>query len=295
MLTLYRAQNVNLKKKIKCLFPGLVRYITSIFYGCRGNYATWSEAENKSSGYNSPNILEKVKESTLMVKNGIVPYERDSVVFDVEGIMLPGVKLKINLQDIRCNSSFFPLLSGLMWIAARNSGELNVLDFGGSLGSSYYQNKFFLNTLKKVNWNIVEQSSFVQEGKEHFEDDNLRFYYTIDDCLNENHIDVILLSGVLQYIEDPYKLLEQIISHRISYIIIDRTPFIKGSDRLTVQKVHPLIYKAKYPSWFFNESKFTKFFEKDYKLILEFDALDSSNILSEFKGFLYEIIRSSEF
>jgi putative methyltransferase (TIGR04325 family) len=72
------------------------------------------------------------------------------------------------------------------------------------------------------------------------------------------------------------------------YIIIDRTPFVKGNDRITVQTVNPKIYKGSYPCWFFDEEKFISSLTREYKLVLEFDALDKANISSEFKGFIFQ-------
>lgn len=267
---------MNIKVLIKCLFPRILGFIIGFFYGWKGNYSAWEKALKKSSGYDAENILEKVKEASLKVKNGIVPYERDSVVFN----------------EIKYS---FPLLSGLMWIAAQNGGNLNILDFGGSLGSSYYQNKRFLDSLKQVKWCIIEQENFVKAGLENFADERLHFYYTIDECLNLNDINVILLSSVLQYIEDPYELLETIKTKNFKYIIFDRTPFIAQVDRLTIQKVHPAIYKAKYPCWFFNESKFINFMSEDYELVVDFIAFDSANIRSEFKGFVFRKKEASLF
>jgi putative methyltransferase (TIGR04325 family) len=258
------------KKIIKdSIPPVLLRKITGIFYGWHGNFSSWSEAKENSAGYDSMEILNKVKYSALKVKNGMAVYERDSLLFD----------------HIEYS---FPLLSGLLWIAGRNNGKLNVMDFGGSLGSSYFQNKFFLDTLSDVNWCIVEQPEFVKTGREKFEDQRLHFFNSIDECLKSCDVHLVLLSSVLQYLEEPYSLLEKIIMKNPEYIIIDRTPFVKGNDRITVQTVNPKIYKGSYPCWFFNEEKFISSLTKEYKLVLEFDALDKANISSEFKGFIFQ-------
>lgn len=241
-------------------------------YGWHGNYSSWDKAVKKCTGYDSQIIFDRVKASALMVKDGSAAYERDSVIFD-----------EVDYT--------FPLLSSLLWIAAQNQGKLNVLDFGGSLGSTYFQNKFFLDALPSVNWCIVEQSGFVKAGNETFEDGRLHFFYTIEECLRNYKPDVILLSSVLQYIDEPYNLLDKIKSTGVRYLIIDRTPFIKGPDRITVQKVNPKIYKADYPCWFFNEEKFVSYLNRDYKLILEFDALDRANIKSQFKGFVFQNLK----
>lgn len=262
--------NRKIKKIIKEIMPDpLIRSVTGIFYGWRGSFADWSEAKKKCSGYDSKEILEKVKDSTLKVRDGKAVYERDSMIFD----------------EIQYS---FGLLSGLMWIAAQNSGKINVLDFGGSLGSTYYQNKIFLDSLTEVNWCIVEQPDFVKTGLEIFKDERLHFFYTIEECMKLFKIDVVLLSSVLQYLDKPYSLLNQIKLQHNQYLIIDRTPFIKGKDRITVQKVNPKIYKASYPCWFFNEEKFLTGLSSDYKMVMEFSAIDKANIKSKFKGFIFK-------
>ena len=121
----------------------------------------------------------------MKVKNGEAVYERDSVLFDEIEYAWPG-------------------LAGLMWSRLRCGGTLNVLDFGGSLGSTYFQNRAFLSVLPGVRWNIVEQSRHVETGKAWFEDDRLRFYPDIADCLADTQPNVVLLSNVLQYLEHPY-------------------------------------------------------------------------------------------
>jgi len=258
-----------IRKVIKDLMPPrLIRSMTGLFYGWHGDYSSWNEAKEKSSGYDSIAILEKVKSSALKVKNGLAAYERDSVLFN----------------SIEYS---FPLLSGLLWVAAKNNGKLNVLDFGGSLGSSYYQNKLFFDALSNINWCVVEQPDFVKAGIEYFENESLHFYYSIDECMKSLDIDVIVLSSVLQYLEYPFALLDKIKSTGIKFLIIDRTPFITAPDRITVQKVKPSIYNGSYPCWFFNEENFITSLTSDYKLVLEFDALDKANITSKFKGFIF--------
>jgi putative methyltransferase (TIGR04325 family) len=262
--------NINHKSIIKRLLPDFfIRTLTGFFYGWHGNYSSWAEAKSKCLGYSAANILEKVKESTMKVKNGEAAFERDSVTFN-----------KIEYS--------FPVLSALMWIAAQNGGKINVLDFGGALGSSYFQYKSFLESLNEYKWNIVEQENFVNEGKINFSTKNLKFYPTIDDCLQENQVDFVLLSSVIQYLEYPYGLLHKISEKKIKYIMVDRTGFIKKPDRITIQKVPTYYYKATYPCWFFNYKIFITHFKSSYNLIFEFDTKDKANIRSIFKGFLFE-------
>jgi putative methyltransferase (TIGR04325 family) len=240
-------------------------------YGFFGNYSSWEEAVRDSTGYDSKLILNKIRDSMLKVKEGKAVYERDSVLFD------------------RIEYSF-PVLAALLRIAAANDGKLSVLDFGGSLGSSYYQCKDFLSELKELKWSIVEQEKFVECGKQIFENENLKFYHDLNNCLNNENPDVILLSSVIQYLKLPYSFIENLLNKSFRYIIFDRTPFINlDRDLLTVQKIPPSIYPASYPAWFFNKNNFLKYFQEKYNLILEFDGFDRVNIESEFKGFVFKL------
>lgn len=262
---------------IDLLPPVLVRWLrqgsgTSICY--EGEFATWERAASRCVGYDAPQIVEKVREALLAVKNGKAAAERDSVLFD------------------RIEYSW-PLLASLLWIASREGNRLNLVDFGGSLGSSYYQNRHFLMNLEELKWHIVEQPCFVSEGRRYFENEILRFHADISECLSLCRPKAVLLSSVLPYLEKPYVFLEKEVLGHFDYVIIDRTGFVAGDqDRLTVQRVPPTIYQASYPAWFLSEAKLLRLFSADYELKADFSCNDQANIPSYFKGFLF-VRRSS--
>jgi putative methyltransferase (TIGR04325 family) len=257
-------------KLISRVYDALAKRLGLEKYGWFGDYATWEEASKRSTGYDSALIAEKVKEALMKVKHGEAAFERDSVVFE---------KYEYS----------WPLLAGLNWIAAQGKGKLRVMDFGGSMGSLYFQYRKFFSVLD-VQWNIVEQKNFVEYGKKYFQDDRLRFHFTMQDCMNEWPVDVTILSSVLPYIQEPYKVLAEVIRLKPPFIIFDKMPFLKegDKDRITVQRVHPSIYPATYPAWFFNERRFLDFLSPHYSLIEEFEGSDSANIPSVFKGFIFQ-------
>ena len=270
---------INVKVLLKRLTPPLIwealRDVSKKNISFRGIYSTWEAALKDSGGYDAPLILDKVKSALYKVKKGEAVCERDSVLFD-----------KIQYS--------FPVLAGLLRIALSHGGRLNVLDFGGSLGSSYFQYRGFLSAVKELSWSIVEQKKFVECGKEFFGDDELKFYYSLDECLQFERPHVILLSSVLQYIKEPYILIEDLINKNIKNIIIDRTPFIlDGPDIITIQIVPKHIYEASYPSWIFNLDKFISIFKGKYFLITDFDAIDGSiksgRISAHYKGCIFEL------
>lgn len=249
----------------------IAKYVIYGKYGWHGNYDSWEGANRDTTGYDQKEILEKVKGALLKVKNGEAVYERDSVLFEF----------------IQYS---WPLLAGLMFASAKCKGAVRVLDFGGSLGSTYYQNRRILNKIGEVSWNVVEQRHFVDCGKEYFEDDRLHFYYDVDSCMNEQHPDILILSSVLQYIERPYELLEKLLAYNFEFVLIDRTPFnLEKRDRIVVQKVLPVIYKASYPCWLFDEEKLMDYFKKHcYSLVESFYGSDGGGTGYTFKGHILQ-------
>lgn len=237
-----------------------------------GDFTTWAEANSHCTGYDAEEILAKVLASTLKVKHGEAAAERDSVLFD-----------EIEYA--------WPVLAGLMWAAARSGGRLNVLDFGGALGSSYFQNRKFLQSLPDVRWNVVEQPHYVDAGRKHIQDEQLRFYKTIVECLSENQPNVILLSSVLQYLPDPGSILLDLKGAGSDVIIFDRTIINRSSfDRIYVQHVPPEIYSANYPCRSLSESALFAALGKSYFSLCDFESLNFSALKavdSEFKGYVF--------
>jgi putative methyltransferase (TIGR04325 family) len=223
-----------------------------------GNFASWEEANANCTGYDAQDILDKVLAATLKVKHGEAVFERDSVLFD----------------EIKYS---WPVLSGLMWGAARNSGKLNVLDFGGALGSGYYQNRKFLQSLPEVRWNVVEQPHYVEAGRKYIEDEQLRFYKTIKECLVENYPNVILLSSVMQYLPNPFDTLSDLCKINADTLIFDRTSFsLTNQDTIRLQHVPADICEAIYPCHTFSEDNFRKLVsEEGYQLLESFNSLDA--------------------
>ena len=238
----------------------------------RGSYASWEEATRASEGYSAPEILARTRAAMLKVRNGECAFERDSVAF-------PTMEHQ------------FPLLTGLLYAAARD-GRLNVLDFGGALGSTYYQCRTFLRTVRELRWSVVEQPLHVACGNAEFADGHLRFFDSIDGAMTAPPPNVLLLSGVVQCLPAPYEFLTEVLARSFPYVVVDRTAFMRdGSTRLTVEHVPATIYSASYPSWFLSEPRFLSHFTENHRLLASFPALDRAHPeggLADYKGFIFE-------
>lgn len=238
----------------------------------RGDYQTFADAELASTGYDAADILARTRTAALMVRDGKAAFERDTVTFAAP-------------------EHRFPILAALLRAAVEADGRLSVIDFGGALGSLYYQCRHFLPAQIDLRWNIVEQPAHVACGQHEFANGQLRFFETVSACLAVDRPQVLLLSGVLQYLEAPYETLRGLLAHEFDYVIIDRTPLLnRDADRLTVQTVPSSIYPGSYPAWFFSETRLRETWrEASYQLVAEFPGFDAVSLEGEtnsFKGFI---------
>ena len=259
---------MSLKKTVKAIVPPLLikpfRKMTAAFT-ISGSYSSWDAAVKNSNGYNEDSIVEKVKNSLLKVKNGDAVAERDSVLLD----------------EIPYS---WPVLSVLLKVSRK--GSLRVLDFGGSLGSSYFYYKDWLDDIE-LGWFIIEQENFVEAGKKHFENETLKFFNSLSTL---SSVDVVLLSSVLQYLPDPWSILSELKNLQAEFICIDRTILsMNNKERIAVQKVSPAIYKASYPIRLISEDKLIDSLADNYIKITDYPWLES-NYGYNCKGLIFKHI-----
>jgi putative methyltransferase (TIGR04325 family) len=202
--------------------------------GWFGDYSSWQAAEKDCDGYDSAAITARVVAATRQVRDGHAAFERDGVLFFEEELDKPLLNI---LGKIRANLGEKPLI---------------VLDFGGALGSTYWQHRRVFDAWN-IRWIVVEQTHFVEIGQTEFENAQLTFAFTIEAACARETPHIVLLNSVLQYLETPYAFIEAAERQGIPSIFIGRTPTLEGQkDRITRQVVPQKIYEASYPSWIFS-------------------------------------------
>ncbi len=219
-----------------------------------GNYKSWDKARKHSIGYDDNKILKRAIHCRNWVLSGGAVYEQDLRMYH--------------------DKPFKPeSLASLLWIYSKE-GKLSVLDFGGSFGTSFYIHKDFLSPA--VRWHIVEQENYFRYGKKHYETEQLKFYQTPEQCPNSN---VLYLSGVLAYIENPYKTLRELLTLKIPYIIIDRNHFLrdlKAPTKLTIQRTNKMTVPTAFPCRLFNKKELMSAFS-DYEIIREWQEPETAS------------------
>jgi putative methyltransferase (TIGR04325 family) len=235
----------------------------------RGSYSSWTEARAASTGYDDSAVLARVLAATRKVRAGSASWERDGWAFD-----LPELNL--------------PLVSALKVAAEECDGKLDVVDFGGSLGSTWWQNSSVLGDFKMIHWRVVEQPHFVKAGRE-FATDQLNFYATIDEAQRMGSPTVILFSSVLPYIEKPYELLKEMDRRGFLHVFLDRTPFVRtGGEQLVVQHTPPELGGGSYPSWLFDRSRIIASLGPNFELKAEWLGSDLIDPRVEYMGFHFQ-------
>lgn len=235
-----------------------------------GDYASWAVARQRSTGYADEEIFEKVLTAARAVRDGRAAWERDTVLFDQPS---PN---KLLLQALR--------LAG-----EANGRRLDLVDFGGALGSTWWQHRHWLGDLAEVRWSIVEQPRIVAAGQSEFCVGPLRFFSSLAECGAPGERDTILFSSVLPYLEAPHSCLAEARTRGFRRVIIDRTGFVdRGRDRLTIQHVPKSIYAASYPCWFFDRAALLRGFGSDWRVVAEWPTDDEVDIDAAHGGLMLE-------
>lgn len=263
---------MNAKAALKLLLPpailAIAKRLSTPAVSFTGDYGSWEEASAGATGYDTQEILRRVLAATRKVAAGEAVYERDSVVFD----------------HIEYS---WPLLASLLQVAAERK-SLRVIDVGGSLGSTWRQNRKFLERLElPLAWRVVEQPHFVSIGREEFSDEVLRFYASIDEA-QEGGADVVLFCSSLCYLPEPRAFLDAA-ARAAPYLIIDRLPLNSGEkDRIALQKVGEPIYTASYPVRLFSKENLLRNVLSRWRLIETWNCDLQPDPMAQCQGFFME-------
>jgi putative methyltransferase (TIGR04325 family) len=270
-----RALVGRLKRVVRKILPaGLLSRIEQRFFRVRwtGDFPDWTAAQAACSGYDAAAITTRVVAAARRVRDGQAVYERDGVVFQQP-------------------APVWPALGFLREAAQARGNGLTVLDFGGSLGSLYFQNRERLRDCSPLRWFVVEQPALVDAGRREFQTEELRFYSSSREACDAGMPDVLLMASVLCYLASPYETLVELLQARPARVVIERTGFvIEGKSRLMVQHVPRTIYPASYPCWFFNRTEFLAAFAGHYRLVHEQSDAVATPPGVEFRSFHFECL-----
>lgn len=250
-----------IKNFFKSLLPSAVRFI--------GPYSTWDQARAISKGYNDSALLNKIIETSVNAyRQG--KFERDGVMLEKPAISWPLIAL---INEIGLEKRM-----------------VTVLDFGGGSGSSYNMIRHLIASDIHLDWVIVEQEEMIEAVERHGNPLEIRFLKNLSELISPPEI--ILVSGVLQYLQEPKVIIEQLLALNARFILIDRTPFcVDLHDSVYVQCVSFYGEEVSYPVRFLSFEELTGQIHS-YKVIDHFKAIDGNMYLSgakiEFDGVIFK-------
>jgi putative methyltransferase (TIGR04325 family) len=241
-------------------------------YGYSGRYETWAAAERDAVNPEPETAIVRLAAATDAVRTGAGPYEQDSVVFPPPAEAAHILRL---VDEIA---------------AARGAG-LRVLDFGGSLGSKYFWVRRHLDPNVRLDWDVVELARWVAHGTREFATESLHFSETIEEAVARGRPDLVLCCGVLQYIQDPFAILERLMAAAPEYILLDRTPYsVSGTAEIVLQRVSAQIYPAAHASWLLSEADLLAVMARSYELVSRFSYRQVYTRRAVFRGHVFRRI-----
>ncbi len=250
----------------------------SLPIGSSGDYQSWEDAERDCSGEEPETFRIQALEAAVKVARGEAVSFRD-------GILHPEIEYS------------WPLLAGLMYVAARNRGRLRLIDFGGGPAVTYLQNRRFLRHLSDIDWRIVERADYCAFCRQNLRLFGVSYHESLAQALSTGPSpDAIVLSGVLNMLPEPYQLLRDITRAGIPHILIDRLSMnLEGRDRLAVYRVDPAHHpNMSFPNWWFDEAKLVASLKAEYDLVERFEAFHNpAPWPSERLGFIFSRRASS--
>lgn len=211
--------------------------------GFHGPIASWDEAVRASDGWDASIITVRTLAAMRLLRDGQVAGERDSLTFD-----------KPRHSEI--------VLAGLCAALARGSDLFRVIDFGGSLGTHFFQCHRLLQPLldaRRLEWLVVERPVLVDLGRQEFARDGLKFFASFDEAAASGGdvapADLVMFTGSLQYLRDPLEVLRSVAETRAPLLALDRVRTSSGKTHgvYVQQPSDQTHYAASYPCWVFGK------------------------------------------
>ena len=214
-------------------------------------YINWQSACNDSLGYDNDKTIKKHFKSVKNLISGNTLFTRDGI-------------------DFHSYQFNYYVSTYLLKSAIENNLKLNVLDFGGSFGTAFFNYNLFIKDLKSVSWNIVEQPKKVELGNSFFSNtkfkNNLKFFTSIEHSNSFNKSNIFISCAVIQYVPKPYDIIRQILNSGIKYLIFERVSFIESKGEIISVQNNISSDGVLFPCWFLNEDKFLNSFSSKYYL-----------------------------
>lgn len=222
--------------------------------GFHGDFSSWAEASSRASPIDPAALAafaERYRQLCRRLTRREIAFARDGVAFDQPQYPLS-------------------LLAFILRALLENRGVLNLVDFGGFLGTTYFQARDFLRPAREVLWTVVELPHLVEIARTELQEGPLRFRDSLREALAESP-NVVLLSGVAQNLPDPISIFREVRQSAPDWVLFDRTVVIESpASRIALQSVMRQGTEVSWPVRLFSRSELLADWTSSYEPIAEF-------------------------
>ena len=192
-----------------------------------GVYETWEQAPVDDAVFSSKIWVEKTIERTKKTLESYQAYGDAPPISFIHETALPLAATMISIDDEK---------------------PLRVLDYGGGMGTGFFQVKTGLSNQKLIEFHIVEDKAVCLQGRELLSNyPSLHFHQTIPSL--PEPLDIIHLGSSLQYIGDWVELIKSLVALRPQYLIL--TDVFAGDTRsfVTIQNFYGKKIRFRFQSY----------------------------------------------
>lgn len=153
--------------------------------------------------------------------------------------------------------------------------RIRVCDVGGGLGGVHSALTGMLGDRLLLDWDIVETPALARIGNERFAGPDLRFYDSLDALDGREH-DIIIASGVLQYLSDPAVTFARLARRPHHHLLLNRFPIRHAPagihrDICTIQDLAALLPGVSVPHWCFSKDNWRNLMKNSHTCIMQWD------------------------
>lgn len=164
--------------------------------------------------------------------------------------------------------------------------RIRVCDVGGGLGGSRTALAGMLGDAWRLDWDIVETPALARVGNERFAHPLLRFHDSLDALEGREH-DIIIASGVLQYLPAPAATFERLARRPHHHLLLNRFPIRHApggvqDDICTIQDLAALLPGVNVPHWCFSKDRWQNLMAHSHACVMHWtDSFDGRHPLPD--------------
>ena len=123
----------------------------------------------------------------------------------------------------------------LFWLSQILTADSVVLDAGGHMGTKYRAFSPYLELSPPLRWVVYDQPKIIEEGQRLAERDGLKALEFIRDLADAPKANIVLASGLMQYLDQSLSELLKCMPERSRYVVLNKVAVRDGERIVTLE------------------------------------------------------------